>query len=105
MSVLHGKAPSEFLRVAAPSASEHWGAFRQELLTSGPLDAQTCELILIAGFATAGYEDLFKFHAGRLLEAGATVDTVRHAVLITLGVSTTAFQMAGAMQWLDDITD
>jgi alkylhydroperoxidase/carboxymuconolactone decarboxylase family protein YurZ len=105
MSALHGKAPSQFLRDAAPSAAEHWAAFRRALTTSGPLDTETCELIAISSFAAMGYEDSFKIHSRRLLETGTSVEALRHTVLVTLGTGTTAFQVARALQWLDEITN
>jgi alkylhydroperoxidase/carboxymuconolactone decarboxylase family protein YurZ len=97
--------PSEYLRKESAAAGESFRALRDSLLASGPLDRATCELIVIAGLATSGFEDSFKIHSQRLLDMDVPMTALRHAVMITLGGSSTIFQVARALQWLDEMED
>ena len=72
-------------------------------LAAGPLDNSTCELIVIAGLATAGFEDSFKIHSRRLLDVNTPIQALKQAVMITLGASSSVFQVARALQWLDEL--
>jgi hypothetical protein len=73
------------------------------LLASGPLDNATCELIVISGLATAGFEDSFKIHSRRLFDMKVPSAALRQAVMMTLGASASIFQVARALQWLDEL--
>lgn len=76
---------------------------RNALQKSGPLDHVTCELIVISGMALQGFEDSFKIHSGRLLEAATPKQAIQQAILVTLGATGSLFQVARALQWLDEI--
>lgn len=76
---------------------------RAAVVAAGPLDQTTCELIVISGLALLGYEDAFKTHSRRLIEAGTSRKAAEHAVLVTLCSTSTLFQVARAIQWLDDV--
>jgi alkylhydroperoxidase/carboxymuconolactone decarboxylase family protein YurZ len=103
MTGLLARPPSEYLRKESPAAGKVFRNLRDSLLASGPLDAETCELIVISGLAAAGFEDSFKIHSRRLLDMGTPMSSLRHAVLITLGATTVAFQVARALQWLEEL--
>jgi alkylhydroperoxidase/carboxymuconolactone decarboxylase family protein YurZ len=95
--------PSEYLLKESPQAGTTFRELRNALLDAGPLDRKTCELIVIAGLATGGFEDSFKIHARRLLDMGAPTQALRHAVLVTLGASSVMFQVARALMWIDEL--
>ena len=97
------RPPSEYLLRESADVGAAFRALRNGLLASGPLDAATCELIVVAGLATAGFEDSFKIHATRLLESDTPAAAIRHAVMVTLGASSTVFQVARALQWVDEL--
>lgn len=70
----------------------------------GPLDGTTAHLIGIAAAAAVGSEGAVHSHVRRALEAGASAEQVRHAVLLL--VSTIGFpRTAAAMAWVDDVID
>nr|WP_281352082.1 carboxymuconolactone decarboxylase family protein [Chelativorans oligotrophicus] len=97
------KLTSAYLQEASADAAAGFRAMRAAVVAAGPLDKVTCELIVISGLALLGYEDAFKTHARRLIEAGTSRAAVEHAVLVTLCSTSTLFQVARAIQWLDDI--
>jgi alkylhydroperoxidase/carboxymuconolactone decarboxylase family protein YurZ len=98
------RAPSEYLRIASPDAAEAFRSLRNSVIAAGPLDPTTCELINIAGLGIAGFEDSFKNHARQLLRTGAVpIASLRHAVVVPLGSTASIFQVARALEWLDQI--
>ncbi len=71
---------------------------------SGPLDEKTVHLIQLAAAAAIRSHGSTHSHTVRALEAGATPEEVRHAVLVltsTIGFPT----VAAAMSWVDDIIE
>jgi len=68
----------------------------------GPLDAPTRHLIKL-GIATAVQsEGAVKSHARQALEAGATAEQIRHAVLLAL--TTTGFpRTVAALEWAAEV--
>jgi alkylhydroperoxidase/carboxymuconolactone decarboxylase family protein YurZ len=78
---------------------------RKAVLTSGPLDAVTCELIVLAGFVTSRIESGFKAHARRMLNEGVPTAAIRQAVLVTLGATATFPLVIEALRWVDEIVE
>lgn len=71
---------------------------------SGPLDDKTVHLIQLAAAAAIMSHGSTHSHTIRALEAGATAEEVRHAVLVL--TSTVGFPtVAAAMSWVDDVID
>lgn len=103
MPEILSQPPSEYLIAESPTAGASFREFRTAVNTSGPLDAQTCELIVIAGLATGGYEDSFKHHSRRLLRMGVPKSALKQAVMVTLGASSVLFEVARALLWIDEI--
>lgn len=69
---------------------------------AGPLDEKTVNLIQMAAAATARLEGGVHSHARRALAAGATVEEVRHALIVL--ASTIGFpSVATAMSWVSDL--
>jgi len=69
---------------------------------SGPLDEKTIHLIQLAAAAAIRSHGAAHSHAIRAMEAGATPEELRQAVLVltsTIGFPTTA----AALSWVDDV--
>jgi alkylhydroperoxidase/carboxymuconolactone decarboxylase family protein YurZ len=94
--------PSVILRRYNTEAGTNFRAMREALVKAGPLDAKICELIIIASFATVGFEDSFKSHALRALKAGISKGEIEHAVLVILGATAALATVTNALGWIDD---
>jgi 4-carboxymuconolactone decarboxylase len=84
---------------AVMRAYEALGAATQE---AGPLDPKTRELVKLGIAVGARSEGATHSHTRRALEAGATPEEIRHAVLLvttTLGFPA----MMAAMTWVEDV--
>jgi alkylhydroperoxidase/carboxymuconolactone decarboxylase family protein YurZ len=103
MTAHSGLNPSGRLRQSDPTVAAAFQAFRDAARTSGPLDLATVELILLAGFATAGQQVPFKNHAMRALRSGMAKEALRQAVIVTLGATSILPVVANALGWLDDV--
>ncbi len=69
---------------------------------AGPLDEKTAQLIQLAAAAGIRSEGSVHSHVRRALDAGATPDEVRHALILL--VSTIGFPtVAAALTWADDV--
>jgi 4-carboxymuconolactone decarboxylase len=69
---------------------------------AGPLDEKTAQLIQLAAAAAIRSEGSVHSHVRRALEAGATKEEVRHALILltsTIGFPT----VAAALSWAGDI--
>jgi 4-carboxymuconolactone decarboxylase len=94
---------AEIVRDAAPEAQAAFMAMRKVLNESGPLPAPTRELIVASNFASHGIRGGFMTHGGRALEYGASVEELRHAVLVTLGANAVFSRVAEALTWIDEL--
>lgn len=95
--------PVEFLAQFSPKASTAFQDLRKAVLSSGPLDHNTCELITLGAFATTGNESSFKTHARRLLKENVPVEAMRQAVLVTFAATTTFSAVVAALRWVEDV--
>jgi alkylhydroperoxidase/carboxymuconolactone decarboxylase family protein YurZ len=71
---------------------------------AGPIDEKTGHLIQLAAAATLGSEGAMHSHVRRALEAGATPEECRHAVILltsTIGFPT----VSAALTAVDDILE
>lgn len=71
---------------------------------SGPLDEKTVQLIQLGAAAAIGSKGSLRSHALRALEAGATQEEVRHAIIVltsTIGFPT----VAAALARMDDVIE
>jgi len=93
--------PLDYLKQISSETASAFQALRKAVMAAGPLDAHTCELIALGGLVTSGNEQSFKTHARRLLRAGVPVASLRQAVLVTLGASTTFGQALQGLRWID----
>jgi alkylhydroperoxidase/carboxymuconolactone decarboxylase family protein YurZ len=95
--------PLDYLTQISSETASAFQALRKAVMTAGPLDAHTCELIALGGLVTSGSEQSFKTHARRLLRTGVAVAALRQAVLVTLGASTTFNQALNGLRWIDQV--
>ncbi len=95
--------PLELLAHHSSDAGTAFGALRKAVLSAGPLDAQTCELVTLGALATTGEEASFKVHARRFLKDGGDAKAIAQAVLVTFGATTTFSQVVSALRWTDDV--
>lgn len=75
----------------------------QATRAEGPLDGKTVELIQLAGAAALKLQGPVHSHIRRALDAGASRDEIRHALIVltsTIGFPT----VAAATSWMRDIT-
>ncbi|UTW10335.1 carboxymuconolactone decarboxylase family protein [Marinobacterium rhizophilum] len=71
---------------------------------AGPLDEKSAQLIQLAVAASTGSEGAVHSHCRRALEAGASQDEIRHAIVLL--TSTLGFPaMMAALSWVEDILD
>ena len=83
-----------------PEVGEAYKALGEAALKAGPLDEKTRELIKLGISVGARMESAVKSHFRRAREAGATVEELKHAVL--LSTTTIGFpNMMTAMSWIE----
>ena len=71
---------------------------------AGPLSKKARQLVQLAAAAAVRSEGAVHSHARRAVEAGASAEEVRHAILLL--ISTIGFPtVAAAMTWADDVLE
>ena len=71
---------------------------------AGPLDIKTGHLIQLAGGAGIRSEGSVHSHVRRAIEAGATPEEIRHAVVLL--TSTIGYPaMAATLSWVEDVLE
>jgi alkylhydroperoxidase/carboxymuconolactone decarboxylase family protein YurZ len=103
MSTGTALSPLDYVKQFSAETGAAFQALRKSVLGSGPLDAHTCELIVLGALVTSGGESSFKVHARRLLKEGVAVEALRQAVFVTLGASTTLAQVISGLRWIDAV--
>jgi 4-carboxymuconolactone decarboxylase len=86
-----------------PGVLEGHRALQAAAAEGGPLDERTRELILLGAFTVGRQEGGFKAHCRRALQAGATPDEVRQAVVITMSNVASIEVVADALLWVDEV--
>jgi len=86
-----------------PAVFKSYENLGDALRKAGPLDAKTQALVKL-GIAVGGrLEGAVHSHVRRSLEAGATIDECRHAIL--LATTTIGFPaMMAALSWAEDVS-
>ncbi len=95
--------PSIQLRNVNEKAGIAYRALRDSIMQSGPLDADTCELILIGCFAVRGCERSFRVHALRGLKAGMSKELLQQVVMIPMGAASPLAEVTKVLTWLDEV--
>jgi alkylhydroperoxidase/carboxymuconolactone decarboxylase family protein YurZ len=69
---------------------------------AGPLDEKTGHLVQLAAASASSSEGAVHSHVRRALDAGASPQEIRHAVILL--TSTIGFpRVAAALSWVDDV--
>ncbi len=92
----------ETVKSRHPKVIQAVDALGEAVRAEGPLDEKTVELIQLAAAAVLRSEGAVHSHARRALEAGATMDEVRHALILltgTIGFPT----VSAALSWIEDV--
>jgi 4-carboxymuconolactone decarboxylase len=85
-----------------PSYIKALEALGQAVRAAGPLDERSAELIQLGAAAARRSEGAVHSHARRALDAGASPEEIRHALLLI--TSTAGFPaVAAALSWLEDV--
>lgn len=87
-----------------PEVGKAYEKYGEAVAAAGPLDEKTRSLVKLALSFGARLEGGAKSHAHKALQAGATVDELRHAALLaapTLGFP----QMMACLSWIDSVLD
>ena len=97
-------APPDYwqLRKRYPAYFDAVEALGAAVRAAGPLDEKTTQLVQLGAAAAIRSEGAVHSHARRAVEAGATADEVRHAVVCltsTIGFPT----VRAALSWADDV--
>lgn len=95
------EAYRDFLR-DHPKVAEAYQRLGQGLGEEGPLEEKSRELVKLGIAVGAGSEGAVHSHTRRALEAGASREEIRHAVLLSLTTIGFPFMMA-ALTWVEDI--
>ncbi len=106
MTVKVGNLPEHYLRIQNryPNYFQALQAFGKAAQEAGPIEVKTAHLIQLAAAAAAWAEGAVHSHARQALEAGATPEEIRHAVLLLS--STIGFpNVAAALSWVDDVIE
>ncbi|MEF8822651.1 MAG: carboxymuconolactone decarboxylase family protein [Desulfohalobiaceae bacterium] len=86
-----------------PAVLDAVGQLGRTIRESGPLPEKEIQLIQLAAAAAVKSEGGVHSHARRAMEAGASAEEVRHALLVL--ISTLGYpNVAAALSWLDDVT-
>jgi len=96
-------SPIDYLKHCSAETAVAFQSLRKAVLSAGPLDAHTCELIALGALVTSGSEPSFKVHARRLLREGISAAALRQAVLVTFGASTNFTQVIAGLKWVEQV--
>jgi 4-carboxymuconolactone decarboxylase len=97
-------APPEYwkLKRRYPAYMDAVEALGAAVRRAGPLDEKTTQLVQLGAAAAIRSEGAVHSHVRRALEAGATTEEIRHAVLSI--TSTIGFpNVRAALSWADDV--
>lgn len=98
------RIPQRFQQFMAnyPAIGEAYTALGEATLHAGPLDAKSASLVKIGVSAGARMEGALRSHVRKALEAGASADEIRHAILLT--ATTIGFpNMMAALSWSEEV--
>ncbi len=85
-----------------PKVLEAYEALGDACREAGPLDGKALALVKLAIAVGARLEGAVHSHARRSIEAGATIEEIRHVVL--LSTTTIGFPaMMAALSWVEDV--
>ncbi len=100
------KLPKRYLKFFEryPDVGAAYRTLGDAVADAGPLDAKTRALVKLSIAVGARMEGAVHSHARRAVEAGASPEEIRHAVL--QATTTLGFPgMMAALSWVDDVLD
>jgi len=100
------KMPKNYMNIKEkyPDVTDAVEKLGSELKKAGPIDLKTSHLIQLAAAASIHSEGSVHSHTKRAIEAGATHDEIRHAIILL--ASTIGFpSVAMALSWANDILE
>ncbi len=92
------------IKARHPQLLDAVDALGMAVAKAGPLSEKTRQLVQLAAAAAIRSEGAVHSHARRAVEAGASAEEVRHAILLltsTIGFPT----VVAAMTWADDVLE
>ena len=98
------KPPNLYLELKEdyPAFFAAWDAIGAAVREAGPIDKKTAHLVQLAASAAIRSEGAVHSHVRRGLEAGATPEEIRQALLLT--APTIGFpNVIAALSWADDV--
>jgi Uncharacterized homolog of gamma-carboxymuconolactone decarboxylase subunit len=98
------KIPSTHLRFrdAYPAIADSYEALGKATQEWGPLDKKSRELVKLAVAVGNRHEGAVHSHTRRALDSGASVDEIRHVILLSL--TTIGFpNMIATLTWAEDV--
>ena len=95
--------PVDRVRSVSSDVAQGFMQLRRGIDEAGPLAPKHRELINIAAFTVARIEGGFRTHCGRAIEAGATPEEIRQAVLLTFASCGGVGPTADALRWADEV--
>ncbi len=98
--------PGRYLKTKRdyPAYMEALEALGEAVRRAGPLDAKTLHLVQLAAAAAQRSEGAVHSHARRALEAGASPEELRHALIAI--TSTIGFpNVSAALSWTTDVLE
>lgn len=100
------KVPDRYIKIQKSFKNFHKAVQKlgKAAREAGPIDEKTSHLIQLAAASAIRSEGSVHSHTRRALEAGATPEEIRHAIILlasTIGFPTTS----AALSWAEDIIE
>lgn len=95
-------SPFEVFAQTFPEVVESYRAMKKTYGEAGPLEEKTKQLIQVAIMVAINSESGTRDHAGFALDAGASVDELRQAVLMALGPAGMSSTSVG-LKWANEV--
>ena len=97
-------SPFEVFARTFPEVVESYRAMKKTYGDAGPLEEKTKQLIQVAIMVDINSESVTLDHTGLALDAGASVDEVRQAVLMALGPAGMSSTSIG-LKWANEVIE
>ena len=95
-------SPFEVFAKTFPEVTQAYRAMKSAYGSAGPLDEKTKQLIQVAIMVSIGSQGGTRDHVGFALDAGASAEEVRQAVLMVLGPAGMSRTSAG-LGWANEV--
>ena len=95
-------SPFEVFANTFPEVTQAYRAMKSAYGAAGPLDERTKQLIQVAIMVSIGSEGGTRDHVGFALDAGASAEEVRQAVLMVLGPAGMSCTSTG-LAWANEV--